>query len=169
MRHYLVPLLLIAAIFVGCTSADLARAEQSANRAEAALVQAQSIVAQMAKVVEDLKPLAEKSPEAKAVLIIAQEKLAAAEKAIPVLAESAQSAKATLADLKKQAEESGGNVPWYAVVGAFFIHYAPKVLAAALPGSAIVQGLAGLAANINWSAQATPKQKEEDAAKAKAQ
>ena len=162
MIRYLLPILVAVLILSGCTSADLARAEQSAQRAEAALAQAQAIVAQMAKVVEDLKPLAEKSPEAKAVLIIAQEKLAAAEKALPVLAESAKSATATLADLKEQAEESGGNVPWYAVVGAFLLHYAPRVLASALPGSAIVQGLAGIAANINWSAQATKKQKDEE-------
>lgn len=149
-------------LLCGCTSADLARAEQEAQRANAALIQAQAIVAQMAKVVEDLKPLAERSPEAKAVLLVAQEKLASAEKALPVLAESARGAAATLADLKKQADENGGNVPWYAAVGAFALHYVPRILAAVLPGSAIVQGLAGLAANINWNVQATPKQKKED-------
>jgi len=162
MIRYLLPILVAVLILSGCTSADLARAEQSAQRAEAALVQAQAVVAQMAKVVEDLKPLAEKSPEAKAVLIIAQEKLAAAEKAIPVLAESAKSATATLADLKKQADENGGNVPWYAAVGAFLISYAPRVLLALVPGSPILQGIAGLVANVNWFAQATPKQKDEE-------
>lgn len=167
MRYLLLPLLLCVAIFAGCTSADLARAEQEAQRANAALVQAQAVVAQMMKVVEDLKPLAEKSPEAKAVLLVAQEKLASAEKALPVLAESAQSATATLADLKKQADENGGNLPWYTTVGAFFIHYAPRVLLALLPGSRFVQGLAGLSANFNWSVQATPKQKDEDNAKVK--
>ena len=188
------PVLLILALFAslmlsGCSTADLERsqklateAQTRAEQAEQALAKAQGLVTILQATVDAMRPAAEKGDATAADLMAkAQAALAKAKDALPAISGAAQEAaklageaKTTLAELEKQAKDSGGQIPWYVAVGTFVIHYAPGILArvipAAVPGGGIIAGLAGALANLNWNMQATHAQRkeEEDAAKPKA-
>ena len=175
MKPIAIILLACALVLAGCsvTSERIAQAESALEQAEiraaqaaSALEAAVSMVASLEASLESLRNQDIMDPKVASAIGMMEGKLESARTAIPKIQEIVSTAssevteiRGVVTDLKAQAESLGGQVPWYYVVGAFLLNYAPRVAATFFPPLA---PLAAAMANFNWRAQAIPKQLEVD-------